>query len=74
MTLNERKSEVDRVIEECDVADVANRIIGNLSKGYRQRVALCSALVHKPNVLILDEPTEGLDPNQILHIRKLIKN
>ncbi len=70
---NERKSEVDRVIEECDVADVANRIIGNLSKGYRQRVALCSALVHKPNVLILDEPTEGLDPNQILHIRKLIK-
>ncbi|MGY3802624.1 ABC transporter ATP-binding protein [Pigmentibacter ruber] len=68
-----RKSEVDRVIEECDVSDVANRIIGNLSKGYRQRVALCSALVHKPNVLILDEPTEGLDPNQILHIRKLIK-
>ncbi|WGL60926.1 ABC transporter ATP-binding protein [Pigmentibacter sp. JX0631] len=68
-----RKSEVDRVIEECDVSDVANRIIGNLSKGYRQRVALCSALVHRPNVLILDEPTEGLDPNQILHIRKLIK-
>ncbi len=68
-----RKSEVERVIEECDVGDVANRIIGNLSKGYRQRVALCSALVHKPNVLILDEPTEGLDPNQILHIRKLIK-
>lgn len=68
-----RKSEVERVIEECDVSDVSNRIIGNLSKGYRQRVALCSALVHKPNVLILDEPTEGLDPNQILHIRKLIK-
>lgn len=68
-----RKNEVDWVIQECDVEDVENRIIGNLSKGYRQRVALCAALVHKPNVLILDEPTEGLDPNQILHIRKLIK-
>jgi ABC-2 type transport system ATP-binding protein len=68
-----RNSEVDWVIQECDVEDVVNRIIGNLSKGYRQRVALCAALVHKPKVLILDEPTEGLDPNQILHIRKLIK-
>jgi len=68
-----RSSEVERVIEECDVTDVSNRIIGNLSKGYRQRVALCAALVHRPNVLILDEPTEGLDPNQILHIRTLIK-
>lgn len=70
---SERKNAVDWVIHECDVADVSHRIIGNLSKGYRQRVALCAALVHKPNVLILDEPTEGLDPNQILHIRNLIK-
>jgi ABC-2 type transport system ATP-binding protein len=68
-----RKSDVDWVIHQCDVADVVNRVIGNLSKGYRQRVALCAALVHKPKVLILDEPTEGLDPNQILHIRQLIK-
>ncbi len=69
----ERKAAVDRVMEECDVTDVANRVIGNLSKGYRQRVALCGALVHQPKVLILDEPTEGLDPNQIVHIRNLIK-
>ncbi|MBX9704296.1 MAG: ABC transporter ATP-binding protein [Silvanigrellaceae bacterium] len=68
-----RKTAVQRVLEECDVTDVCDRIIGNLSKGYRQRVALCSALVHQPQVLILDEPTEGLDPNQILHIRTLIK-
>lgn len=61
------------IIDECDVGDVKNRVIGNLSKGYRQRVALSSALVHKPKILILDEPTEGLDPTQIVLIRKLIK-
>lgn len=68
-----RKGMVERVLDECDVMDVANRVIGNLSKGYRQRVALCAALVHQPKVLILDEPTEGLDPNQIVHIRNLIR-
>lgn len=70
---NEKKSAMERVMADCDVTDVADRIIGNLSKGYRQRVALCGALVHNPKVLILDEPTEGLDPNQIVHIRNLIK-
>ena len=68
-----RKAAVERVLDDCDVMDVRSRVIGNLSKGYRQRVALCSALVHQPKVLILDEPTEGLDPNQIVHIRNLIK-
>jgi len=70
---SKRASAVSQVMEECDVTEVSNRIIGNLSKGFRQRVGLCAALVHKPEVLILDEPTEGLDPNQILHIRNLIK-
>jgi ABC-2 type transport system ATP-binding protein len=67
------KAAVERVLNDCDVTNVASRLVGNLSKGYRQRVALCSALVHQPKVLILDEPTEGLDPNQIVHIRGLIR-
>lgn len=64
--------EVDRVIEVCGLGGVRHRIIGNLSKGYRQRVALAQALVGNPPVLILDEPTIGLDPTQIVEIRKLI--
>jgi ABC-2 type transport system ATP-binding protein len=71
--VKERANAVDSVMHDCDVTDVADRVVGNLSKGYRQRVALCAALVHRPAVLILDEPTEGLDPNQIVHIRNLIK-
>jgi ABC-2 type transport system ATP-binding protein len=68
------QAQVDSVIEKLALGDVRRRLIGNLSKGYRQRVGLAQALVHDPEVLVLDEPTEGLDPTQIIEIRKLIKS
>ncbi len=66
-------SRVDAMIETCGLARMAHRTIGTLSKGYRQRVGLAQTLIHDPKVLILDEPTTGLDPNQIVEIRGLIK-
>ena len=67
-----KKTEIDRVIQECGLGPVVNRGIGKLSKGYRQRTGLAQAIIHSPDILILDEPTTGLDPNQIIEIRKLI--
>jgi ABC-2 type transport system ATP-binding protein len=68
------RDRVETVKQLCSLKDVENKIIGTLSKGYRQRVGLADAMVHEPELLILDEPTIGLDPNQIRAVRDLIKD
>lgn len=74
LTKQGRREDIAQTVEETGLQDVYSRPIGQLSKGYKQRVGLAQAIVHRPSILILDEPTEGLDPNQRLTIRDLIRS
>ena len=68
-----KKDRISEVIEQCALETVLNKPIGKLSRGFRQRVGMANVLLHEPDVLIMDEPTAGLDPNQVLEVRKTIK-
>jgi len=70
---DKRRQRIRRIIERCGLEEVLHKDVGQLSKGYRQRVGLAQAMVHDPDIVVLDEPTAGLDPNQIAEIRTLIK-
>ncbi len=68
-----KKDRIEAVIDQCALSTVVNKPIGKLSRGYRQRVGMANVLLHEPDVLVMDEPTAGLDPNQVLEVRKTIK-
>jgi ABC-2 type transport system ATP-binding protein len=68
-----RRKAVEEAKERCGIAHFSSRLIGNLSGGYRQRVGIAQAIIHKPKLVVMDEPTNGLDPNQLIEVRKLIR-
>ena len=70
---SERRSSIERAVERCGLRDMRRRPLGALSKGFRQRVGIAQAILHEPDVLVLDEPTTGLDPNQVAEIRALVR-
>jgi ABC-2 type transport system ATP-binding protein len=73
LTSQRKRQRIEAVVELCDLGSVIGKPIGKLSKGYRQRVGMAQVLLHEPDVLILDEPTAGLDPNQIRDVRNTIR-
>ena len=73
MSASLKNERIEKVVEQCALQTVLNKAIGKLSRGFRQRVGMANVLLHEPDVLIMDEPTAGLDPNQVLEVRKTIK-
>lgn len=73
MDVNRKKERIEAVVDLCDLGSVVNKATSKLSKGFKQRVGMAQALLHEPDVLILDEPTAGLDPNQIREVRKTMR-
>jgi ABC-2 type transport system ATP-binding protein len=69
-----RKAALDSAVERCGLGEVIDRLVGNLSKGFRQRVGLAQSVIHDPRILILDEPTVGLDPTQVIEIRSIVRD
>ena len=73
MDANRKRDRIEAVIDQCNIQTVLNKPIGKLSRGFRQRVGMANVMLHEPDVLVMDEPTAGLDPNQVLEVRKTIK-
>ena len=73
LDVNRKRDRIEAVIDQCNIQTVLSKPIGKLSRGFRQRVGMANVMLHEPDVLVMDEPTAGLDPNQVLEVRKTIK-